>query len=48
MYYKTQLLKEHSKANTNLIAKQIGNNAEEFNKIIEIMGVYGKSDLNPQ
>ncbi len=46
MYYKTQLLKEHSKANTNLIAKQIGNNAEEFNKIIEI--IYNQEAPLPQ
>lgn len=37
MDYKQQLLKEHSRANTDAIAKAIGNNAVEFKKIIDII-----------
>ncbi len=37
MNYKEQLLKEHSRANTDLITKAIGNNETEFQKIIDII-----------
>ena len=37
MNYNTQLLKEHSRPNTDAIAKAIGNNANEFKKIIDII-----------
>lgn len=46
MYYKKQLLKEHSRANTDAIAKAIGNNAVEFKKIIDI--VYNEKAPLPQ
>ncbi|HET6227397.1 MAG TPA: hypothetical protein VFF27_14025 [Bacteroidia bacterium] len=37
MDYIAQLLQEHSRTNTNLIAKAIGNNPAEFKKIIELI-----------
>lgn len=37
MDYKQQLLKEHSRANTDAIAKKTGNNPVEFKKIIDII-----------
>ncbi len=37
MNYIQQLLKEHSRSNTDTIAKAIGNNAVEFKKIIDII-----------
>lgn len=37
MNYISQLTKEHSRANTDLIAKAIGNNPAEFKKIIDIL-----------
>ncbi|HRG54208.1 MAG TPA: hypothetical protein PLL00_15375 [Bacteroidia bacterium] len=37
MDYVEQLLQEHSRPNTNLIAKAIGNNPAEFKKIIELI-----------
>lgn len=37
MNYIQQLLKEHSRSNTNIIAKSVGNNAVEFKKIIDII-----------
>lgn len=37
MNYIQQLLKEHSRSNTDIIAKAIGNNAIEFKKIIDII-----------
>jgi hypothetical protein len=37
MDYVAQLLKEHSRSNTDLIAKAIGNNPAEFKKIIDII-----------
>lgn len=37
MNYESQLLQEHSRANTNRIAKAIGNDPEEFKKIIDII-----------
>lgn len=46
MDYKKQLLKEHSRANTDAIAKAIGNNAVEFKKIIDI--VYNEKAPLPQ
>lgn len=46
MDYKQQLLKEHSRANTDAIAKAIGNNAVEFKKIIDI--VYNEKAPLPQ
>jgi hypothetical protein len=46
MDYKQQLLKEHSRANTDAIAKVIGNNAVEFKKIIDI--VYNEKAPLPQ
>lgn len=46
MYYKKQLLKEHSRANTDAIANAIGNNAVEFKKIIDI--VYNEKAPLPQ
>ncbi|MES2394704.1 MAG: hypothetical protein V4549_01795 [Bacteroidota bacterium] len=46
MDYKQQLLKEHSLANTDAIAKAIGNNAVEFKKIIDI--VYNEKAPLPQ
>lgn len=46
MDYKQQLLKEHSRANTDAIANAIGNNAVEFKKIIDI--VYNEKAPLPQ
>ncbi|MDO9184946.1 MAG: hypothetical protein Q7W13_02965 [Bacteroidia bacterium] len=46
MDYKQQLLKEHSRANTDAIAKAIGNNAVEFKKIIDI--IYNEKAPLPQ
>lgn len=46
MDYKQQLLKEHSRANTDAIAIAIGNNAVEFKKIIDI--VYNEKAPLPQ
>lgn len=46
MDYKKQLLKEHSRANTDAIAKAIGNNAVEFKKIIDI--IYNEKAPLPQ
>ncbi|MDP1744270.1 MAG: hypothetical protein Q8L90_01760, partial [Bacteroidota bacterium] len=46
MDYKQQLLKEHSRANTDTIANAIGNNAVEFKKIIYI--VYNEKAPLPQ
>lgn len=37
MNYATELLKEHSRINTNRIAKAIGNDPDEFKKIIDII-----------
>ncbi len=37
MDFVSQLLQEHSRANTNRIAKAIGNNPTEFSKIIDIL-----------
>jgi hypothetical protein len=37
MDYIAQLLKEHSRPNTDLIAKKIGGNAAEFKKIVDII-----------
>lgn len=37
MNYITQLLKEHSRPNTDLIARKIGKSAVEFKKIIDII-----------
>jgi hypothetical protein len=37
MDYISQLAKEHSKSNSNKIARSIGNNPDEFKKIIEII-----------
>jgi len=37
MLYVSQLLQEHSRVNTNRIAKAIGNDPEEFKKIIDII-----------
>jgi len=37
MNYISQLLKEHSRSNTDLITKAIGNNPPEFKKIIDII-----------
>ena len=37
MDYTSQLLKEHSRSNTDLIANAIGNNPSEFKKIIDII-----------
>ncbi|MCE9538907.1 MAG: hypothetical protein K8R85_06780, partial [Bacteroidetes bacterium] len=37
MDYKLQLLKEHSRSNTDIIAKAIGNSAVELKKIIDII-----------
>lgn len=37
MNYTSQLLQEHSRVNTNRIAKAIGNDPEEFKKIIDII-----------
>lgn len=37
MNYPAQLLEEHSRLNTDAIANAIGNNAEEFKKIIDII-----------
>lgn len=37
MDYASQLAKEHSRANTDFIAKAIGNDAAEFKKIIDII-----------
>jgi len=46
MNYITQLLKEHSRINTDIIAKAIGNDAGEFKKIIDI--IYKEKDPLPQ
>lgn len=46
MNYKTQLLKEHTRANTDSIAKAIGNNKVEFKKIIGI--IYNEEAPLPQ
>lgn len=46
MNYKQQLLKEHSRANTDAIANAIGNNALELKKIIDI--VYNEKAPLPQ
>ncbi len=37
MNYKEQLLKEHSRRNTDKIAKAIGNNADDFKQIVDII-----------
>lgn len=37
MDYVAQLLQEHSRPNTNLIAKAIGNNPAEFKKIVDLI-----------
>lgn len=37
MNYVSQLLQEHSRANTNRITRAIGNNPDEFSKIIDII-----------
>lgn len=37
MDYRSQLLKEHSRSNTDRITKAIGNNPSEFKKIIDII-----------
>lgn len=37
MNYTSQLLQEHSRVNTNRITKAIGNNPDEFKKIIDII-----------
>ena len=37
MDYAAQLLKEHSRSNTDLIAKAVGNHPEEFKKIIDLI-----------
>src|SRR5688572_7078015 len=46
MNYTAQLLKEHSRPNTDTIAKAIGNNPNEFRKIIEI--IYNAAPPLPQ
>jgi len=46
MNYQSQLSKEHSRSNTDKIAKAIGNNAVEFKKIIEI--IYNEKAPLPQ
>ena len=46
MNYARQLLKEHSRSNTDEIAKAIGNNAIEFKKIIDI--IYSEKAALPQ
>jgi len=46
MNYKTQLSKEHSRANTDFIAKAIGNDPVEFKKIIDI--IYNAEPPLPQ
>jgi hypothetical protein len=44
--YKTQLLKEHSRWNTDLISKAVGNSSTELKKIIDI--VYNEKAPLPQ
>ncbi len=46
MNYKEQLLKEHSRSNTDAIAKAIGNSAVELKKIIDI--IYNEKAPLPQ
>lgn len=46
MNYITQLLKEHSRRNTDTIVKAIGNNANEFKKIVDI--IYSAKPPLPQ
>lgn len=46
MNYALQLAQEHSRANTNRIAKAIGNDPEEFEKIIDI--IYNAEPPLPQ
>ena len=46
MNYTTQLLKEHSRSNTDKIAKAIGNEPVEFKKIIDI--IYNEKEPLPQ
>ncbi len=46
MNYVRQLLKEHSRSNTDFIAKAIGNDALEFKKIIDI--IYNEKAPLPQ
>ncbi|MES2284190.1 MAG: hypothetical protein V4547_00795 [Bacteroidota bacterium] len=46
MDYKEQLLKEHSRSNTDTIAKAIGNNGAELKKIIDI--IYNEKAPLPQ
>lgn len=46
MNYPAQLLEEHSRSNTDAIANAIGNNAEEFKKIIDI--IYTAEEPLPQ
>ncbi|MES2139660.1 MAG: hypothetical protein V4511_08110 [Bacteroidota bacterium] len=46
MDYKEQLLKEHSRSNTDAIANAIGNSAVDLKKIIDI--IYNEKDPLPQ
>lgn len=46
MNYKTQLLKEHSRSNTDYITKAIGNKAGDFSQIIDI--IYSEQPPLPQ